>query len=151
MLLIGRTGNGKSTLANVLLNKNGNFEEVFRESADSVSETRSIQVEKVEIDLDNDGKEKLEMIIIDTVGIGDTKLTTQGVLYRLAEATTHIKKGLSQVLFVTSGRFTEKEEEAYKLLSSVIFDNEVINYTTIIRTNFPEFENKEACERDKEK
>ncbi|CAG8448293.1 1221_t:CDS:2 [Funneliformis mosseae] len=47
--------------------------------------------------------------------------------------------------------FTEKEEEAYKLLNSVIFDSEVVDYTTIIRTNFPEFENEEACRRDREK
>src|SRR4051794_40917867 len=140
ILLIGSTGSGKSTLANVLINKNNNFEEVFKESADSVSETRNVQVEKTEIDLSSDGNEKLEMIIIDTVGIGDTKLTTQGVLYRLAEATSHIGDGLNQIFFVSNGRFTEKEEEAYKLLSSVIFDSEVINYTTIVRTNFPEFE-----------
>ncbi|CAG8467785.1 19076_t:CDS:10 [Racocetra fulgida] len=151
ILLIGSTGNGKSTLANVLLNKNNNFEEVFKESADSVSETRNIQVEKTEINLDNDGNEKIELTIIDTVGIGDTKLTTQGVLYRLAEASIHIKKGLAQVFFVTSGRFTEKEEEAYRLLSSVIFDDEIVNYTTIVRTNFPEFESEEACKRDRKK
>lgn len=151
IILIGSTGNGKSTVANVLLNKNGNFEEVFKESADSTSETRNIQIEKAEINLDNDGNEKLEMIIIDTVGIGDTKLTTQGVLYRLAEATSHIGEGLNQIFFVNGGRFTEKEEEAYKLLSSVIFDNEVVKYTTIVRTKFPEFESEEACKRDREK
>jgi GTPase SAR1 family protein len=149
--LIGSTGNGKSTLANVLLNKNNDFEEVFKESADSVSETRNIQVEKAEINLDKDGNEKLEMIIIDTVGIGDTQLTTQGVLYRLAEATNHIGEGLNQIFFVSGGRFTEKEEEAYRLLSSVIFDSNVTSFTTIVRTKFPEFESEEACKRDKNK
>src|SRR6185436_8897837 len=150
IILIGSTGNGKSTLANVLLNKNGNFEEVFKESAGSISETRNIHIEKAEIDLDKEGKEKLEMIIIDTVGIGDTQLTTQGVLYRLAEAASHIGEGLNQIFFVSGGRFTEKEEEAYRLLSSVIFDSKVVNFTTIIRTNFPNFDDETACQKDRE-
>ena len=42
VLLIGRTGNGKSTLANVLINKNDNFEEVFKESGRGASKTRKI-------------------------------------------------------------------------------------------------------------
>ena len=150
IILIGSTGNGKSTLANVLLNKSGNFEEVFKESAGSISETRNIHIEKAEIDLDKEGNEKLEMIIIDTVGIGDTQLTTQGVLYRLAEAASHIGEGLNQIFFVSGGRFTEKEEEAYRLLSSVIFDGKVVNFTTIVRTNFPNFDNEEDCQRDRE-
>jgi len=151
IILIGSTGKGKSALANVLLNKNNNFEEIFTESADGTSETRSIQIEKNEINFDNRGNEKLELTIIDTIGIGDTKLTTQGVLYKLAEATSYIDEGLNQIFFVNGGRFTEKEEEAYKLLSSVIFDSEVVNYTTIVRTNFPEFEDENACKRDREK
>jgi hypothetical protein len=150
IILIGSTGNGKSTLANVLLNKNDNFEEVFKESAGSISETRNVHIEKAEINLDKDGNEKLEMIIIDTVGIGDTQLTTQGVLYRLAEATNHIEEGLNQIFFVSGGRFTEKEEEAYRLLSSVIFDGDVVNFTTIVRTKFPNFDNSVACQKDRE-
>jgi hypothetical protein len=34
---------GKSTLANVLVNKNNNFEEVFKEGAGNTSQTRNIQ------------------------------------------------------------------------------------------------------------
>lgn len=31
IILIGRTGSGNSTLGNILLNRNDNFEEVFKE------------------------------------------------------------------------------------------------------------------------
>jgi putative ribosome biogenesis GTPase RsgA len=40
IVLIGNTGNGKSTLGNVLVNKNGRFEEVFPESGFVVSHTK---------------------------------------------------------------------------------------------------------------
>jgi DNA repair exonuclease SbcCD ATPase subunit len=57
--------------------------------------------------------------------------------------------GLNQILFVTDGRFTEKEIETYKLLETVIFDKEVVNFTTIIRARFPDFEDREECDEDR--
>src|SRR3954462_13925012 len=59
ILLIGSTGNGKSTLGNVLVNKNGNFEEVFKESAGSISQTKGISEEVFEVPLTPDGREKI--------------------------------------------------------------------------------------------
>jgi hypothetical protein len=150
IILIGRTGGGKSTLGNVLVNKNGEFEPVFKESGRSVSKTRTIKEELVEIDIKRDGSEKVEYRIIDTIGVGDTKLTPQGVLMRLAEIADRVKKeGLNQILFVTQGRFTKDEIEAYDLLSSIIFDKDVLKYTTVVRTNFPEFYDKDECEEDR--
>jgi len=67
VLLIGRTGNGKSTLGNVLINKNNRFEEVFKESSGGISKTRAKQSEVFEYEGTN-------YRIIDTIGIGDTKL-----------------------------------------------------------------------------
>ncbi|CAG8610849.1 9583_t:CDS:1 [Ambispora leptoticha] len=146
IILIGRTGNGKSTLANVLTNSNE-----FTESAGSTSETRGIQIEEFEEAIDTSGEQKIKYKVIDTVGIGDTRLTTQGVLYRLAEASYHIKEGLNQILFVTNGRFTKEEINTFGLLKSVIFDKRVAEYTTIVRTNFPDFEDQNECDNDQQK
>jgi len=137
VLLIGRTGSGKSALANVISN-----DKKFNESGLSVSETRDIQIENFEID-------GISYQIIDTVGIGDTKLTTQQVLNKLADASYSIKEGLNQILFVTDGRFKEEEVMAYDLLRSVIFDTNVASFTTIVRTKFAEFESPEKCEEDR--
>jgi ABC-type oligopeptide transport system ATPase subunit len=151
ILLIGRTGSGKSTLANVLVNKNGEFEGVFRESARSVSETKNIQTEKFSIDISKNKKEKINYLAIDTIGFGDTKLSNKEVLQLLQDLVPIIgDDGLNQILFVTDGRFTEKEIETYKLLETVIFDKGVVDFTTIIRVRFPKFEDRDAREKDKE-
>lgn len=136
ILLIGRTGQGKSTLANVLSDT-----EEFKEGKYGVSETKDIKSTNFIV---NDINYK----VIDTVGLGDTKLTEEEVLDKIAEATRCIKGGLNQVLFVTSGKFSKEEIFTYDLLRKTIFDEDITKYTTIIRTRFPSFENKEECEKD---
>src|SRR6266498_181060 len=133
ILLIGRTGNGKSALANVLSGT-----DKFKESQSSVSEKRKIQEKEFEY-------KGFKYCVIDTIGIGDTKLTPQEVLIIVAEACGKVSKGLNQVLFVTRGKFTEEEFEAYNLLRSIIFDKDITNYTTIVRTGFVDFEDEEKC------
>ena len=73
ILLIGRTGNGKSTIANVLVNQNENFEEIFKEGHDSVSETKKISDKEFKIN-------ETTYCIIDTLGIGDTSLSESDAL-----------------------------------------------------------------------
>ncbi|CAG8613543.1 1684_t:CDS:2 [Ambispora gerdemannii] len=111
-------GNGKSTLANVLTNS-----DEFTESAGSISEARGIQIKEFEerIDLSDD---------------------------QTSRSSYHIKEGLNQILFVTNGRFTKEEINTFGLLRSVIFDTKVAAYTTIVRTNFPEFEDQDECDKD---
>src|SRR5690349_18828520 len=117
ILLLGKTGNGKSTLANVLSGTN-----LFTESAGSTSETRELNIQLIEIKLNEDGSEKVNYRIIDTVGVGDTRLTPQGVLYKLAKIAHSLDNGLNQILFVVGQRFTKEEVEAYNLLKQIIFD-----------------------------
>jgi predicted GTPase len=136
ILLIGSTGKGKSTLANVLVDEKGEFKEIFGESGASISVTREIQQEKFT-------ENGVNYAIIDTVGLGDTKLEKDKVLDKIAEAVYLAREGISQVFFVIDGRFDQKEMANYDLLKAVIFDQEVVNHTTIIRTRFENFQSKE--------
>src|SRR5829696_5681623 len=130
ILLIGRSGRGKSTLANVIVGTENKFEE----SSGSASKTKKIQAERFE-DVEND----INYLVIDTPGIGDTKMSDNEVLDIIAEAVYLARDGISQVFFVTDGRFDQYEMATYDLLRTIIFDSDVTKHTTIVRTKFPDF------------
>jgi len=139
VIVIGRTGGGKSTVSNVLAGNN-----LFEESDSSISVTKNHQVEEFTV-------EDLNIKVVDTVGLGDTAYTEQEVLFKLADACFAVKDGLHQVFFVTRGRFTREEIEVYNLLRTVIFNEDITKYVTIVRSFFRKFDNAEECAKDIEK
>jgi len=98
-------------LANVLTDTNK-----FKESSYGVSETRNYQLEEFE-------HEGTKYRVIDSIGIGDTKLSKKDVLFRIAEGVYQMKDGINQVLFVTSGRFDKGEIEAFDSLKKAIVES----------------------------
>eukprot|EP00043_Microstomoeca_roanoka_P008469 m.81558 g.81558 ORF g.81558 m.81558 type:complete len:273 (-) comp14254_c0_seq6:184-1002(-) len=137
ILVIGRTGGGKSTVGNVIVNK----PDAFVESEFGVSETKHFN--KAEVTVDG-----VTFRVIDTIGIGDTELTEEEVLMRLASTCHECKDGIHQVLFVTRDRFTREEIQAYDIMSRVLLRPEVARFTTIVRTNFPAYAKPDKCEMD---
>jgi len=137
ILLIGISGREKSTLANVITG----MENKFKESGSSASETKKIQFEKF-VD------KETNYLIIDTPGIGDTKMSDNEVLDIIAEAVYLVRNGISQVLFVIGGRFDQSEMATYNLLRTIIFDEHITKHTTITRTRFNEFRDKDECKAD---
>ncbi|CAG8678663.1 5344_t:CDS:2, partial [Cetraspora pellucida] len=130
---------GKSTLANVITG----IENKFKEGSGSISETRKIQSEQFK-----DKESDIEYLVIDTPGIGDTKLPTKKILDIIAEAVFLVRDGVSQVFFVTNGRFDQYEMITYDLLREIIFDKDITKHTTIARTRFENFKSKNKCEED---
>ncbi|CAG8733571.1 5044_t:CDS:2, partial [Cetraspora pellucida] len=148
ILIIGKTGNGKSSLSNVLVNKTERgerFVEVFRESEYSVSETKRASFAPF------DGTKGNKYRVFDTVGIGDTKFTFSAVIRELANAVYMADGEFNQIFFVSRGRLTTEELETFDLLRTVIFDESVKDYTTIIKNGFTQFNNPKETQKDYEK
>jgi len=145
ILLVGRTGGGKSSLANVLSGK----ENASAESENSASKTKEIQ--EISFNFKHGGKEyKIETYqIVDSIGIGDTRLTQAQVLSEISKVWKGSEgKKIKQVLFVVGERLTPEEVNTYNLLKEVFFDGSFSKYTTIIRTRFASFEDEEECKKD---
>ncbi|CAG8773927.1 9959_t:CDS:1 [Cetraspora pellucida] len=138
LLIVGRTGNGKSALANVLSDTSR-----FKESEKSISETRKFLDE---IFTHNGTTYR----VVDTIGMGDNRLSKNDVLIEITEAVYAIKEGINQILFVVGRRFTKEEIDAFELIKGAIFESNIIKHTTIIRTNFPNFKNSAKCKEDRQ-
>ncbi|PKC02206.1 hypothetical protein RhiirA5_454578 [Rhizophagus irregularis] len=137
ILIIGRTGSGKSTLANVLAETDN-----FKEGGTSLPETEKFQAEEFE-------DEGIKYRIFDTVGFGSKGIDE--VLKELFKIENYIKNGgLNQILFVYKSRLNT-EIEYYDLLKRVVFEDDIGKYTTIVRTNFVDFQCDEKCEADERK
>lgn len=143
ILLIGKTKNGKSTLANVLSESDD-----FKEGNESGSTTKKAQSKEFEVEVGKDRKIKFQ--VVDTIGLNDTSLSQREVLLEIANSCHAIKDGLYQIFFVTKGAFTEEEVKDFNLISELFFDQQILNYVTIVRTDFVEFTDETKCEGDKQ-
>ena len=144
IFVVGGTGTGKSALANLIAGCPID-EQKFLEGDLGVGETTEVTSKTLKV---NYGKKVFTYQIVDTIGIGDGKVSRQEILVRLAVLCQWAKNGIHQILFVTSGRFSKSQLEYWKIISNLIFQQDVVDYTTIVRTSCPRFQNTEWTKRD---
>ncbi|XP_062507130.1 uncharacterized protein LOC134183564 [Corticium candelabrum] len=138
VLLIGRTGNGKSACSNVIAgcDPSNSESQLFKESDGCGSETKVIHVETVTF---TQSHNNYAIKIVDTIGLGDTDLSETEVLKCLANVCTVCKEGINVVFFVVGRRMTKEEADAWDIIWKIIFTADICKFTTLIRTQFPKF------------
>lgn len=140
ILIVGMTGSGKSTLANVLSSTND-----FKENISSTSVTKGFQTSEV---FKWQGK---NYRIIDNIGFGDTaKISEEDILFKIGEGIHSAKEGINQILFVFKDRFSESQIAAFNLFKNFINETGITRFTTLVRTNFEEFEDLQKCQEDRQ-
>ncbi|CAB4437196.1 unnamed protein product [Rhizophagus irregularis] len=117
------------------------------------------RIERISVELSGQsgqtGDTRIERISVDpsgqsdTAGIGDTRFSKEDVLDKLKDISIIPNVSLNQILFTLKDKFTNDQIEYYNLLKEVIFDNNMENFTTIVRTAFDQFENSDICKEDK--
>ncbi|MCE8167816.1 MAG: 50S ribosome-binding GTPase [Candidatus Moeniiplasma glomeromycotorum] len=140
ILIVGITGNGKSTLANVLTGTNE-----FKEQSSSTSVTKNFQSSDV---FQWEGK---SYCIIDNIGFGDTNnISKEDILFKIGDGIHETREGINQVLFVFKDRFSEEQIIAFNLFKDFINETGITKFTTIVKTGFENFRNQKRREEDQQ-